>query len=573
MLYLCGLIFNIINFFKIMDFSILKTEYEQAFKDAKFGNLSFLELCEMLQKVLNFPTDNSEFSNLSVEIGDNLSVEIGDNLLNAQNYDTNVLLMLLARVEVLGKKIICIVEGDLSNVPKDGGYIYLKEVLNHFNINEHQYLHIKKVKEARGKQIHNSILLTKKSYFILLEDVTLTVLQLISAKYGKLKGILCPETDFKDYLKEVVAEYELHQSIFTELEIKEYIYIDAKETLARNNNAAARRGNILEIRKQLKEANEQHFMLLGDAGMGKSTTLRWLAKGDAETLLANKKLPLPVYINLSSFTKADDTLFKRICQRLGRTEAFVKDKLEKQDINLFLDGFNEILPHLNNYLIRHLQSFIDEYPKLCICIASRPVAYEKITFKQAGQQSVEMRKPVPAFILQQMEKDLMSSFIDKNYKEKDKPTLISYLDNPKNVGLKDSLKNPLYLAEFLLVYKNDKSAINSTTDISKRFLFLKYTREYSKDKLFSQVEFHKLMAAYSQEISYNDTYGFYNPTVPAQHLYDLIKKFVKKNHYSLSVDSFILFAENINILVKDKTQNSYTFAHQSYQDFYNEEDF
>jgi len=280
---------------------------------------------------------------------------------------------------------------------------------------------------------------------------------------------------------------------------------------------------------------------------------------------------MPVYINLSSFTAEKDSIFSRVCQRLERKPEFVNQLLAHSKIYLLLDGFNEILPHLNDYLIRHLQSFIDEYPHIRICIASRPVAYEKITFKRHGAADAAARPPIPAFILQQMENE-MDSFIDKNYKEADIKELKAYLNEQKNAALKAVLKTPLYLAEFLLIYRTDKTALVSSTQITKKFIFLKYKREFDKNKNFDEKSFHRLLSAYAQAISYDDKFGFYNPTVSENQLFQILKQEMVNYPFAAGVDAFIGFAIGMNLLVHDKQNSTFSFAHQSYQDFYNEED-
>lgn len=403
-------------------------------------------------------------------------------------------------------------------------------------------------------------------YYNDFKDLILAYFLVIDARYQALYVKVFSEHIFTEYLKTVLEDYEIQQAVFVDLEVKEYIEILGKEVQAKGEQQKARQDTILKLRQTV---TENQMMLLGQAGMGKTTSLLFLAKKDAEELLkTNKKsiLPsLPVYITLASFNNETDTIVDKIANRLERKIDFTENYLREGKITLFLDGFNEVLERLQTQMIRIIQQFIDDFPKTKIIIASRPLAYEEIEFKQSGTNLPQNRKPIPAFLLLELKEDLVKDFLKKNYQgNADK----LFAEISKTKALLDSLNNPLYLAEFISIYEEGQQIPASLTIITSRFIEKKYKREKEKiDATFNKIEFAKLMAEYTQNISVDDKFGMANPQVHYRDAKKIIEEAIKEQKAETNTDRFLKNAISMNLLIKNR-EGTYSFAHQSYQDFF-----
>lgn len=470
--------------------------------------------------------------------------------------------LLASELEVFGKKVIELADGDLSRVPTTDGKIYLKEITSYLRINHNSLTSVSRY--IRNEQTHNSYKLPYHCYYNDFRDVVLSYFLIINSRFNPLYKTVFSEHIFTEYLKTVVEDYNIQQTIFIDLEIKEYIEILGKEVQARGENKKeARKDTILNLKNIV---TEKQMMILGQAGMGKTTSLLYLAMKDAE-VYERKQIPLPVYISLASFDSPNDSIVEKIADRIERTAEFTEIYLKEGKITLFLDGFNEILDRLKQEMVRAVQNFIDKYPKIRIIVASRPMAYEEIEFKEAGTNAREHRKPIPAFLLLEMKEELIQNFIAKNYKG-DKEKLWKFLNQIQFKGLLDTLKNPLYLAEFLTIYEEDKAPPPSTTAITAHFIERKYAREKEKiDATFDKQLFNQLIADYTIRISINEKYGMSNPQVTEEDAKAIIEEVIKENKLEMTARKFLHNAVSMNLLVKHRS-GTYSFAHQSYQDYF-----
>ena len=81
------------------------------------------------------------------------------------------------------------------------------------------------------------------------------------------------EPAFAPYLQRVIDKFARWQKRFVVLQGYEKIELYAREELE-DEDRSARHGSIAELRREM---DEKQFMLLGEAGMGKTTTLQYMA--------------------------------------------------------------------------------------------------------------------------------------------------------------------------------------------------------------------------------------------------------------------------------------------------------
>ncbi len=537
----------------------IKSQYSQSYADLGITNCSLEEIYSLMEKILTTEVSDSNFSDLEKILLPNMQNSF-------QKLDSTESLNLLAeKLEVFIRKILILTD-ESGKVPKaDDGNIYLKELVKYLGIDANP--NIKFARDERNALIHNAKSLPSVEYFSSLKSIFFSYFLVVAKRYKVLHEKLFPELNFTEYYKTVIQHYLDFRNAFIDLEVKEYIQIVIKEVFDPNSQKPARQGNVTDLRNSIPE---KQMMLLGQPGMGKTTSLLFMAMTDAETLSKNpkSKIPLPVYVSLAAFSDKDETIVQRIAKRIERKVDFTQKYLEEGKITIFLDGFNEILPNLRENMQRKIQQFINDFPNVKIIIASRPLAYENIEFKKPTNNPLDNNKPIAAFLLIEMKENLVKNFIENNYNATQQEKIELFNLVKRHTKLFQMLQTPLYLAEFIKIYENKKELPDTTVDLTKRFLELKYLREYQKDANFPKEDFHDIMIQYTEKISMLDELkeSTQNPQVPEEIAKAILKPLLKKTE--INENKFLFYAVNMNILFHNKQDKTYFFAHQSYQDFY-----
>ncbi|MBK8416406.1 MAG: hypothetical protein IPL22_18990 [Bacteroidetes bacterium] len=121
--------------------------------------------------------------------------------------------------------------------------------------------------------------------------------------------------DVSQYLNSEVQRIKFLQSRFVHIEGKEtFTEVDlyARELIESDEEETEEEKEVREgtIDNLCKTIKERKMVLLGDVGMGKSTTLLFLHLQDAQAALLDNKKSIPVYIELKNLTDKDSILGK-----------------------------------------------------------------------------------------------------------------------------------------------------------------------------------------------------------------------------------------------------------------------
>jgi hypothetical protein len=474
--------------------------------------------------------------------------------------------LLATEIEPFLKKIVIILESSIDNVAKNKtNDVGFPELLAHLRINQdfanntHRYI--------RNPQAHNSEKLPLKQYYTDLQDVLFTYLFTVHTKYEALYAKLQAEHIFEDYYKVVMQDYENRKAAFLDLEVKEYIELMGTEVIEQGKNM--QKAEIDKVTVLYDRIPEKQMMLLGTAGMGKTTTLLFLARTMAAHNLdrnrKNKKA-IPVYITLAAFDKEEQRIEEEIARKTDRSVEFVENYLKEGKFAVFIDGFNELMDKISTKFERSIQIFIDRYQNTKTVIASRPTAYENIAFKQAGNADLQSRKPIRAFLIKEMKDDMIEQFVKKNYtKPEDAKNLLAKIR--ENKKLEQMLGNPLYLFELIQIYDPEKQIPPSTNALTGKFLESKYKREKSRNTEFKRDIFHETMILYAQTVYLE--IGEDNPHVAQETAWKIVTKELAE--HKISVKTFFEWALSLHILFKEKEKSEkekYFFTHQSYFSYY-----
>ena len=167
------------------------------------------------------------------------------------------------------------------------------------------------------------------------------------------------------YLKNVILEDKDKNSNYVELSAREILPITRR--LFEERVSLAYDFKISQIVEK-----ERHLIIYGEAGSGKTSTLKWLSTVYARECLLKKEGFVPIYIELESYVKGSFyNYLKAEVTKKGISETDFKKLLEGKAL-LLLDGLDLLMPSENFSPFDEISDFISEYEACRYVIASRP---------------------------------------------------------------------------------------------------------------------------------------------------------------------------------------------------------
>ncbi|RXA20857.1 NACHT domain-containing protein [Methanosarcina sp. MSH10X1] len=171
--------------------------------------------------------------------------------------------------------------------------------------------------------------------------------------------------NLEKYLKNVILENRDKICNYAELSAREILPItrrlfEERVTLAYD----------FEISQIVEK--ERHLIIYGEAGSGKTSTLKWLSTVYARQYLVQKEGCVPIYVALDSYAKGSfyNYLKAKVTEK-GISEAEFKKLLEGKAL-LLLDGLDLLTPSDNFSPFDEVSDFISEYEDCRYVVASRP---------------------------------------------------------------------------------------------------------------------------------------------------------------------------------------------------------
>lgn len=372
------------------------------------------------------------------------------------------------------------------------------------------------------------------------------------------------EYDFSSYSENLKSKFREKISRFVHIKGKEDFYlsstyvIEQKEDLELNededlNKKKERRGTVHELRKG--HVPEKRMMLWGEAGMGKTTTLEYLAYQDAEAYLQDNTQNIPVYLALGLLTDKNISIKQSIFNRLQVDGSVGELLLRQGKINLFLDAVNEIPQDDNNQLRtfrqREIDNLLKDYPKTFIIITNRP-------------QDTNIFNYVPVFILQKMDNSQIAQFLEKNALNK---LVVSKIKTTikDDQRLKEIIKTPFMLSRLIEVVERKGEVPTNKGDIIHEFIYGLYLREQidKKDANFNQKVIHRLLRYLGFEsLEQKGT----NAGLSEDEVLNIFAK--RKKELGVQIDTVYVLEISTQLGILEKQDNVYVFSHQEYQDYY-----
>lgn len=508
-------------------------------------------LVDYLYRIVYFPVNDSNLSGIPSRFMNALTKVF----LSHEDYD--IYIPEIANVEKLLRKYVAIIDPAQYSLIKDNKE-GLSAIINALSLNPNRINynwdklgdsqksnnaeHLLRVYRFRNTTSHECKTFGEARLFILLQSSLIIYLYAIDLHFSKFNKVFFSPNKYLDIVKN---DFKKWQKRFVSIEGKEVpqeialfaIETPWKKDLNENNK---RQGEVAELKKKLIASGEHQMIIVGEAGIGKTTTMQYLSYKDCESG------GLPVYVELKLLT-AHDTLIDVIKRKLKEASLTFESIIRSPKTCVYLDGLNEILPAIKDSIYREIVGLIKAYPQAFFLISTRSQDYNG----ELGQ--------IPVFALQKMNKNKIEEFLLKNTDSNTVRDIIRR-EIEKNENWLRILGTPLILYMLIQVVTMEGDVPDDENKIILRFIRNLYLREKAKDFSFNDNWFHSIICHIAFESI--DKVGDTNSGFTFLSIKKLLEKAINIDDKSLM--SALQKGVELNILVQDGLL--YSFSHQTYQE-------
>lgn len=302
-----------------------------------------------------------------------------------------------------------------------------------------------------------------------------------------------------DYFKEVERKYKEHKDFFVQLfgeQIQEVV-IYAQQTDHLYGTQPIK-DTIEKLCETVIKSDKKLMLIVGEAGIGKTTTLYYLTDKMAGILKHNKILPspqypLPLYLELrlaketeqNQLIKIEELIindFKKYFPTLNPQQAqeIITKMLNEGSLLIFFDGLNEIVKDPREKVTQDLAFFMRRYPNSMFAVTTRPATARDKLNKMA------------VFEILPLNEDQQKEFLEKNAKNPNTKQLILNTIE-QHPSIQDFVTIPFLFSLTIKVVERTQKVPQLTNDIIKEFLNGLYLLEYEKHEGFSPETAHQTL--------------------------------------------------------------------------------
>ncbi len=341
------------------------------------------------------------------------------------------------------------------------------------------------------------------------------------------------KTNAQNYMKKKIKEYESRIAF-------SYIALDGKE---KNKN-----DGVITLVDMINKDNNCRIKLLGNAGMGKTSTLNYLVYNDAK----NFNNHIPLFISLKEVSE-DANILDIMANKdhLDCQIDVLKELLTNGYINAYFDGINEIVnDDLRRKIVKELNDFIVNYDKVKVILTDRET------------NTITVSDNVKPYIIEKLTDDKIKLFVEKNCENKDLVDLIlSYIFEDEH--LKDLVRVPFRLYKLIqIISMNGKipKNVNEFDEFFKLAIIEREVKEKNVAEARNLTYFIKVIMDQNQSIYQRDD------------LVDIISEAIKnKNLSNENSDRVIDLLQELGIL-EEVSFNEYRFTNYQIRQFNNDDD-
>lgn len=542
-----------------IDWASIKNEIKLETRDIlpKDPQLKIEEVLDLFIQVLQFPveTKDGKINGLSERVPNSLHKIVIERL---PRVDINTYFGDAVKIEPYLRKILFLTnERVYTQIHKDKDG--LSSVLRELGLYQTPFKNeLNTTYDLRNDESHQCESWSTSEIWTKLRSVFVIYLYATYRHQKALKVAINP-FDVSQYLNSEVQRIKSLQSRFVHIEGKEtFTEVDlyARELIESDEEGTeddqeVREGTIDNLRKTIKE---RKMVLLGDVGMGKSTTLLFLHLQDAQAALLDKKKNIPVYIELKNLTDKDSIL-EKIKSKLKLDSAIFEELLNKGRLNIFLDGLNEIEKNIKVSVFNQINNILEDYPNNFFLFTGRPQHYNR------EFDNTLLNRKIPVFTLQKMGDKQINDFITKNGK-----TVKEYLLNEinSNERLKRIIQTPLMLTMLIAVVLKEGKIPNEKGKIIRAFMHSLYLREQKQIIDFDIELFHIILCYLGFQT--RDLTGSNSGLDRDEYIIPILEQRKEQLGVPINLLDFLRKAIDLNILVNDN--NQYSYSHELYQEYY-----
>lgn len=258
---------------------------------------------------------------------------------------------------------------------------------------------------------------------------------------------LSAKTKAKEYMDTIIKKYEERPSF-------EYITLEGKE---QKNREASSKTSLINL---ISKKSNCRVKLLGNAGMGKTTTMEYLAYQDAKNFNGR----VPVFVELKDINNEQDTIIKIVANKehLDCSEETVEKLLSNGYINLYLDGINEIQSDNNKkrQIVSQINLLFTTYPKIKVILTDRE------------SNNITVTDNVDIYIIEKLSDTKIEEFIRKNSNTKDLENKVNALvfdTTPDSKNLKELVRVPFRLYKLIEIVNMGMTIPKNIEEFDKYF--------------------------------------------------------------------------------------------------------
>jgi hypothetical protein len=212
------------------------------------------------------------------------------------------------------------------------------------------------------------------------------------------------------------------------------------------------------------------LLILGHPGGGKTTTLLELTRDLIQRSEQDVSLPIPIVVNLSSWTDKNQRIADWLVQELNSkyqvSRKMGQTWLQDQQLLLLLDGLDEVKGNLRDACVQAINQFSQEHGQTEIVVCSRIKDYEVLSHRLCFQGAI---------FIQPLSSEQIMSYLEQAGSEL--AGVKAALQT--NFALQDLAESPLMLSIMALAYQGVSASelAEMTEEEQQKHLFDRYIQK------------------------------------------------------------------------------------------------
>jgi predicted NACHT family NTPase len=317
-----------------------------------------------------------------------------------------------------------------------------------------------------------------------------------------------------------------------------------------------------ELQKLLN--SKKKLVLLGDAGIGKSTLIKFLI---LNSIKFNHSIP--IQIELREFEDEHEIdLFKHLINNVLKFEGITDNEniatrlLEKGNFIFYFDGFDEVSKKIKSKLTSSLSKFVNKFNNCHYVITSRLFT------------GIEYLPHFQNVYVQPLDKDQIKEFIDRQCKESNPELALKILNSLEMKEVESYisyLENPLLLILFILTFEENtglpklksefyrdvfETLLNRHNSYSKRGFERKLECGLEKSELETTLKRFSFLSFFEEKFLFTESY-----------LLDKLEEIKARKTQGFDTASF-KDDMVISIAIISKEGRNFFFPHKTLQEYF-----